>query len=68
MSTGDDNSEEVVNWEPPKKIDLVERATSDGVTDPAAIVEMASRYKVSLTIDEVINLKTEIKKRNNPSF
>jgi hypothetical protein len=47
----------VVNWNPPAKRDLLERALSDGITDPAEIVEWAKKYKVSMTIEEVRRFK-----------
>jgi hypothetical protein len=53
----------VVNWDPPAKRDLVERALSDGMTDPAKIVEWAGNYKVTMTIEEVLRLKAELEKR-----
>ncbi|MEI9984979.1 MAG: hypothetical protein WDN69_18300 [Aliidongia sp.] len=52
----------VVNWDPPAKRDLVERALSDGMTDPAKIVEWAKTYKVTMTVDEVVRLKAELQK------
>jgi hypothetical protein len=52
----------VVNWDPPKKRDLVERALSDGMTDPAKIVEWAGNYKVTMTVEEVLRLKAELEK------
>ena len=52
----------VVNWEPPAKRDLVERALSDGMTDPAKIVEWASNYNVTMTVEEVLRLKAELEK------
>ena len=52
----------VVNWDPPAKRDLVERALSDGMTDPAKIVEWASNYKVTMTVEEVLRLKAELEK------
>ena len=53
---------EVVNWNPPAKRDLVERALSDGMTDPAKIVEWAANYKVKMTVEEVLRLKAELQK------
>jgi hypothetical protein len=53
----------VVNWDPPAKRDLVERALSDGMTDPAKIVEWAHNYKVTMTVEEVLRLKAELEKR-----
>jgi hypothetical protein len=53
---------EVVNWNPPAKRDLVERALSDGMTDPAKIVEWAANYKVKMTVEEVLRLKAEVGK------
>ena len=52
----------VVNWNPPTKRELVERALSDGMTDPAKIVEWAKNYKVTMTIEEVLRIKAELKK------
>jgi len=52
----------VVNWDPPAKRDLVERALSDGMTDPAKIVEWAVNYKVTMTVEEVRRLKAELQK------
>jgi hypothetical protein len=52
----------VVNWNPPAKRDLVERALSDGMTDPAKIVEWAKNYKVTMTVEEVLRIKAELKK------
>jgi hypothetical protein len=52
----------VVNWDPPKKRDLVERALSDGMTDPAKIAEWARNYKVTMTAEEVLSLKAELGK------
>lgn len=51
---------DVVNWAPPSKRDLVQRALSDGMTDPARIVEWAQNYKVSMTVEEVLRLKAEL--------
>ena len=51
-----------VNWDPPSKRDLVERALSDGMTDPAKIVEWAKNYKVTMTVDDVLRLKAELGK------
>ncbi len=51
-----------VNWDPPAKRDLVERALADGMTDPAKIVEWAKTYKVTMTVDEVVRLKAELQK------
>ncbi len=52
----------VVNWDPPAKRDLVERALSDGMTDPAKIVEWARNYNVTMTVEEVLRIKAELKK------
>jgi hypothetical protein len=52
----------VVNWNPPAKRDLVERALSDGMTDPAKIVAWAKNYKVTMTVEEVLRIKAELKK------
>lgn len=51
----------VVNWDPPAKRELVERALSDGMTDPAEIVEWAKNYKVTMTVEEVLRIKAELK-------
>jgi len=53
---------EVVNWDPPSKRDLVERALSDGMTDPAKIVEWARNHNVTLTDEEVRKIRAELKK------
>jgi hypothetical protein len=52
----------VVNWDPPATRDLVERALSDGMTDPAKIIEWASDHGVALTVEEVLRLKAELQK------
>jgi len=52
----------VVNWDPPPKRDLVERALSDGMTDPAKIVAWAKNYNVTMTVEEVLRLKAELGK------
>jgi hypothetical protein len=52
----------VVNWDPPAKRDLVERALADGMTDPGKIVAWALNYKVALTVEEVLGLKAELQK------
>jgi hypothetical protein len=52
----------VVNWDPPTKRDLVERALRDGMTDPAQIVEKARNRKVTMTIEEVLRIKAELEK------
>jgi erythromycin esterase-like protein len=51
-----------VNWDPPAKRDLVERALSDGITDPAKIIEWAANYDVAMTVEEVLRLKAELQK------
>jgi hypothetical protein len=51
-----------VNWNSPPKREIVERAMSDGITDPARIVSWAKNYKVDLTIEEVRHLQKELKK------
>jgi hypothetical protein len=51
----------VVNWDPPPKRDVVERALSDGMTDPAKIVEWAKGYNLTMTIEEVRQLIAELK-------
>jgi hypothetical protein len=53
---------EVVNWNPPAKRDLVERALSDGISDPAKIVEWAASHKVKMTVEEVRRLTAELGK------
>jgi len=53
---------EVVNWGPPSKQDLVERAVSDGMTDPAKIIEWARNYHVTMTVDEVRQLMAHLNK------
>jgi hypothetical protein len=50
-----------VNWDPPPKRDVVERALSDGVTDPAKIVEWAKDYNLTMTVEEVRQLIAELK-------
>ena len=52
----------VINWNPPSKKELVERAVSDGMTDASKIVAWASNYKVTMTVDEVRHLMAELKK------
>lgn len=52
----------VVNWDPPSKRDIVERAVSDGMTDPAKIVKWAKDRNVTMTVDEVNRLKAQLKK------
>ncbi len=51
----------VVNWNTPKKRDLVERALSDGITDPAKIIAWAKNRNVAMTVEEVKSLAAEIK-------
>lgn len=54
----------LINRTPPTKRELVERALSDGMTDPARIAEWASNYgnyHVTLTTEEVIRLIAELK-------
>jgi hypothetical protein len=53
-----------VNWDPPPKRDVVERALSDGVTDPAKIVEWAKDYNLTMTIEEVRQLIAELKNQH----
>jgi hypothetical protein len=53
-----------VNWDPPPKRDVVERALSDGVTDPAKIVERAKDYNLTMTIEEVRQLIAELKSQH----
>ena len=50
----------VVNWDPPAKRELVQRAVSDGITDPAKIAEWARNYKVTMTLEEVRRIKAEL--------
>lgn|GEM_PF-1896500 len=52
----------VVNWDPPTKRDLVERAVSDGMTDPARIVDWAKNYKVTMTVEEVLQIRKDLAK------
>jgi hypothetical protein len=54
----------VVNWDPPPKRDVVERALSDGVTDPARIVEWAKDYNLTMTVEEVRQLIAELKSQH----
>jgi hypothetical protein len=59
---GQQNAEPgVVNWDPPPKRDVVERALSDGMTDPARIVEWAKDYNLTMTVEEVRGLIAELK-------
>jgi len=51
----------VINWDPPAKREVVERALSDGLTEPAKIVELGRAYKVELTLDEVRRFIAEIR-------
>ena len=44
-------------------IDLVKRALSDGITDPAKIAEWANNHKVAITVAEVLQFKAELEKR-----
>jgi hypothetical protein len=53
-----------VNWDPPPKRDVVERALSDGVTDPAKIVELARNYNLTMTVEEVRQLIAELKSQH----
>ena len=50
----------MVNWDPPSKRELVERALSDGMTDATEIVAWAVNYKVTMTIEEVEKLREEL--------
>lgn len=55
----------VVNWNQPPKEDIVERAVSDGVTDPQKIVEFAKNYNVTMTTDEVKELQSKLKSKKS---
>jgi len=52
----------VINWDPPKPRELVERALSDGMTDPVEIATWARNYKLTLTVEEVQRLIAELGK------
>jgi hypothetical protein len=52
----------VVNWNPPAKRDLVERAVSDGMTDPTKIAAWSKNYDVTMTAEEVRRLMTDLGK------
>ncbi len=54
----------VINWATPEKKELVERALSDGQTDPAKIAEWAKDYKVNLTVEEVQKISAELARRH----
>ena len=56
-----DPNSAVVNWNPPSKEELVSRAISDGMTDPAKIVEWAKSRDVKLTVKEVRAIKAKLK-------
>jgi hypothetical protein len=60
-ATSQNTTHEVVNWDIPKKRELVERALSDGMTDPARIVKWAKNYKVTMTVKEVREIKAKLK-------
>jgi len=52
---------DVVNWDPPKKRELVQSALHGQITDPAEIVEWARKnYKMTMTIEEVLRIKKEL--------
>ena len=53
----------VVNWDPPAKRDLVERAVSDGMTDSAEIVKYAKTRDLTLTVKEVDAIRAELAKK-----
>lgn len=55
-------SDGVVNWNQPSKKDLVERAMSDGMTNSADIAKWANNYKVTMTAQEVDQIKEGLKK------
>jgi len=57
-----EDHEIVVNWDPPAKRDLVEVALHAGMTDPAKIVKYARERRVTMTIEEVLRIKAELKK------
>ncbi|MCL2589498.1 MAG: hypothetical protein FWD67_01150 [Betaproteobacteria bacterium] len=57
LPASENNAQGVVNWTPPTKRALVERALSDGMTDPARMVEWARNYNVTLTVAEVLRIK-----------
>ena len=56
-------SEKVVNWNPPSKLELVERALEDGTTDPKSIVVFAEQHDVKMTVEEVHAIVLELKKK-----
>lgn len=63
MSHPNDGSGKVVNWDPPSKRDLVERAISDGMTATADIIAFAKGKEVHLTAEEVEHIKAELQKK-----
>lgn len=60
---GDAASGPVVNWEPPGKRELVERALADGESDPARIAAWARSRDVTMTVEEARRLIAEIRGR-----
>ena len=52
-----------VNWTPPSKIELVQRALEDGVADPRKIVVFAEQHDVTMTVDEVLAIIAELKRK-----
>lgn len=63
MSKPEASAPGMTNWDPPKKKDIVERAVSDGTTDPDEIVKMAKNYKVEMSVEEVKALIADLKKK-----
>ncbi len=57
------SEEKVVNWKPPTKRELVERALDDGTTDPKQIVAFAAEHNVKMTVEEVQAIVLELKKK-----
>jgi hypothetical protein len=53
---------QVTNPNPPAKRELVERALSDGLTDPAKIAAWARGRGVDMTAEEAAALKADIEK------
>ena len=53
----------VVNWDPPAKRDLVERAVSDGMNDSAEIVKYAKTRDLTITVKEVDAIRAELAKK-----
>ena len=56
-----DDAAGVVNWNPPEKRELVQRALSDGMADPHKIVEWAKNYNVSMSVEDVSRIAAELK-------